>query len=96
MTAVIRWAGLARADLDAIDDRYAAIDVALADRMLRAAIAEADFLSKWPLARSLIGDGPRRKWNVRGTPYILIYTPREDHVRIQRVRHARENWKPTA
>jgi toxin ParE1/3/4 len=96
MTIPIRWANRARTDLDKIDDHYAQIDRDIADRMVRAAVAEANFLALWPQAGSLVGNGPRRKWNVKTTPYILIYTPRADHIRIQRVRHARENWKPRA
>jgi toxin ParE1/3/4 len=90
----VRWAPQSRNDLDRIDDYYRQIDGDIATRIARAAVSETRFLAESPKAGPLIGEGPRRKWNVPNTPYLLIYVLRHDHIRILRVRHAREDWKP--
>ncbi len=92
MTLVVHWAQMARADLKRIDDRYLELDPDFADRVLRSCVAGARTLADAPKLGAEIGAGPRRKWRVRGTPYILIYRPLGARLKILRVRHARENW----
>jgi toxin ParE1/3/4 len=92
----VRWAPQARTDLDKIDDYYRRIDPDVANRIARAAVAETLFLTQSPKAGAFLGEGPRRKWNVPKTPYLLIYVVRAAHLRILRARHARKDWKPAS
>ena len=93
MTLDLRWGKRARIDLDNIDDYYDRIDPPVANQIARKVVSAAVFLSEWPNAGHLFGDGPRRIWVVRSTPYVLVYRAFADHIRILRVRHVRENWR---
>lgn len=90
----VRWAKQALADLDHIDDYYFEKHRDFADRIGRAAVAGSFFLAEWPKAGSALGAGPRRKWRVKNSPYVLVYRAYADHLRILRVRHMREDWRP--
>lgn len=84
----IQWSGPAGLDLEAIDDRFSAIDAALADRIEHA----GNFLRDHPSAGSEILSGAVRKWRVRGAPYLLLYRILSDRVETLRIRHDREDW----
>ena len=89
----LRWGKRARIDLDNIDDYYDRIDPSVANQIARKVVAAAFFLSEWPNAGQPFGDGPRRIWAVRSTPYVLVYRAFADYIRILRVRHNRSNWR---
>jgi toxin ParE1/3/4 len=84
----IRWARLAQHDLAAVDDHYMLIDPAIALDIGERILAAARFLQETPLAGPMTGQGDRRKWRVRGTPFILFYRLADDHLRILRVLHS--------
>jgi len=87
----IRWAPLARADIErmlrshALHDTEAGIDIQ--DRIL----ASARFLAAVPAAGPVSVRGDRRKWRVAGTKYILFYRITGDHIRILRVPHGAQD-----
>ncbi|MGN7160937.1 type II toxin-antitoxin system RelE/ParE family toxin [Sphingomonas sp. SAFR-052] len=87
----IEWSVPATIDLDAIDDRFSAIDVALADRMIERIEQAGNFLREHPSAGPTILSDSVRKWRVRSTPYLLFYRILPDRVEILRVRHDRED-----
>ncbi|KQM22458.1 hypothetical protein ASE73_14595 [Sphingomonas sp. Leaf24] len=88
----IEWSAPARVDLEAIDDKFLAIDTALADRMIDRIEQAGKFLREHPGAGPEILSGTVRKWRVRGTPYLLFYRMLPDRVEILRIRHDREDW----
>lgn len=88
----IEWSVPARIDLEAIDDRFCLIDVALAERMIERIEQAGDFLREHPSAGPTILSGTVRKWRVRGAPYLLFYRTLPNRVEILRVRHDREDW----
>ncbi len=83
----IRWAPLARQDLVEVDEHYGAIDRRLADIVGARIISAALFLRDMPLAGPATGHGDRRKWRIRGTPYLLFYRVAGGELRILRVLH---------
>lgn len=89
------WAPSARRDLERIDDFLLERDPDFARKSARAAVAAGQFLSENPRAGSPVAR-TRRKWLVRGAPYLLIYRVTEGTVEILRVRHERENWRSPA
>lgn len=86
----VRWAKDALHDLDQIDNWYADRDPEFADKVGRAAIAAANFLTEYPFAGAAY-IGKTRKWPVKGTDYRLIYRIWRDAIEVLRVRHARED-----
>jgi toxin ParE1/3/4 len=94
VTLDVRWAKLAQRDFDEMDDYYAAISPDVALDIGRKLLAATHFLTETPKAGPVLGDGPRRKWTVKGTPYLLVYRAHPGYIRILRVRHVREDWKP--
>jgi len=84
----IRWAPLARDDLTEVDRHYAAIDFHLANEIVARIVTAAIFLRDTPLAGPATGQGTRRKWRMRGIPYILFYRATADQLRILRVLHS--------
>ncbi|KQM30138.1 type II toxin-antitoxin system RelE/ParE family toxin [Sphingomonas sp. Leaf10] len=88
----IQWSAPARLDLEAIDDRFSAIDLALADRIIDRIEQAGNFLCDHPSAGPKILSGAARKWRVRGAPYLLLYRVLPDRVEILRIRHDREDW----
>ena len=94
MTDLI-WSERSRADLFAIADHYDAIEPGLGDRML-ARIADAPLvLIEHPRVGVAVGARGLRKWQAKGTPFLLLYRVRRDGaVEVASVRHERENWRP--
>jgi plasmid stabilization system protein ParE len=89
----IIWARPARNDLFEIADYYRDIAPhfidAVADRVEAAAIP----LLANPYIGPEIGDTRVRRWNVRGTPFLLIYAVRGREIEIRRVRHGASKWR---
>jgi toxin ParE1/3/4 len=90
----IIWSVSAQRDLAEIDLHYLSIDPDLADRIGRAALAAARFLAENPMAGPAVEGTNKRKWIVRGTPYLIFYRAENDRLRIVRVRHMAQDWKP--
>ncbi len=84
----IRWAARARRDLEDIDIYYSQIDKDLADIVLCRIVRAATVLTDLPYAGPSLSGGPRRKWRVPQTPYIMHYRIERGAVRILRVIHA--------
>jgi toxin ParE1/3/4 len=89
----IRWNQRARKDLSDIDSHHFSIDPDIANTLARKVVAAARFLAAWPEAGASLNEGPCRSWTVRKSPYVLVYRPYRDHIRILRVRHGRSNWR---
>lgn len=85
----VRWAPLARRDLDKIDSYYRRIDPDLADRMGTDILSATALLGESPLIGPVAAYGNRRKWRVARTPYIIFYRAAKTHIRILRVLHDR-------
>jgi plasmid stabilization system protein ParE len=88
----IEWTPPAQEDLAQIDAYWWLNNPARADEILDRIRASAEFLIGAPKAGPAIDESAARKWNVRGTAYILIYRLGDDRIEILRVHHQRENW----
>ena len=89
--ADIRWSSSARRDLATIDDYYREIDPDLANRIGLNILNAADFLRIYPEAGPISIRGDRRQWRARKTPYLIFCRVLQDHVRILRVMHERQD-----
>lgn len=89
----IIWSRPARNDLFEIANFYRDVAPhfvdAVADRVEAAALP----LLANPHIGPEIGDTGRRKWTIRGTPFLLIYAVRGNEIEIRRVRHGSSNWR---
>ncbi len=84
------WSRLARQDLYhiAFDEMLLDADL-LISRIEKAPLILLDFPELgeqiWPVGR--------RKWRIKGTPFLLLYRVRTEAIEISRVRHVREDWQ---
>ena len=92
--ARVIWSIRAQRDLAKIDDYYHERNPDVAVQIGLAAIGAAQFLLSNPLAGPLVERTKFHKWIVRTTPYIVFYRPDGSDIRIVRVRHMAEDWKP--
>ncbi|UIJ45358.1 type II toxin-antitoxin system RelE/ParE family toxin [Sphingomonas cannabina] len=91
----IRFAALARRDLEAIDRHYRAVHPPVAETIVARIFAATRLLGDLPKAGPVTARGDRRKWRVADTPYLIFYRIETDHVRILRVIHgARRQARP--
>ena len=86
------WSAPARRDLLRIVDYYWAISPELAAELVARLEAAPLILLSYPNLGTNFGKS--RKWNVPGTPFILLFRSEKGAVRISRVHDARENWFP--
>ena len=84
----IAWTESAQRDLAALDSE----DTQFTDRVGRAALSAARFLSDHPRAGPVLRSGTR-KWTLRGTDFVLIYRPVGDGVQIIRLLSAYSDWR---
>ncbi|WP_338426470.1 type II toxin-antitoxin system RelE/ParE family toxin [Sphingopyxis kveilinensis] len=94
MSPAIIWTTSARIDLARIDDYYCGLDLEFANRIARNAVAAAHFLVENPFAGPIVTGTSYRKWRVENSPFLLFYRIEKAAVRIVRVRHVREDWRP--
>jgi len=87
------WARQAQSDLARIDDQWVLQDPDFANRVAIAAVYAASFLCDWPYAGSIINHRNDRKWPVKSTPCILIYTVDAERVGILHVHHDQQDWR---
>ncbi len=45
-----------------------------------------------PFAAPIHGSGPARRLVISGTPHIVMYTVREDALRVEAIFHASQNY----
>ncbi|AHE56622.1 type II toxin-antitoxin system RelE/ParE family toxin [Sphingomonas sanxanigenens] len=88
-----RWTRKAQQDLAAIDEYYADLSPACADRVGDAAIAAGGFLARNPFAGPQIEGMNARTWRVGQAPYLLVYRPDADGVSILRIVHGSTDWQ---
>jgi plasmid stabilization system protein ParE len=88
----IEWTSAARIDLEAIDDHWSEIDLALAETTVDPIEAVGRLMQDHASAGPVVASDDIRKWSVRETPYILIYRFTANRLEILRVRHDREDW----
>ncbi len=84
------WSRPARQDLYriAFDEMLWDVEV-LVERIEKAPL----LLTEFPELGEMIGSTGRRKWRVKGTPFLLIYKSRKGTVEISRVVHAASDWQ---
>lgn len=92
----IIWSGDARRELEQLNDWYAQFSVDLPLTLTLRIEAALIKLLDFPLLGASLPDSTRRKWVVRGTPYLVLYRPTPDGIRILSVRHVRSNWTADA
>jgi len=87
----VLWSDAAIAELGEADDHHRPLDRVYADRLADSVFAATRFLASNPAAGMEVS-GRRRKWRVRGTPYLILYRPADTSVRILHVVHAARDW----
>jgi toxin ParE1/3/4 len=90
----IIWSFSAQRDLATIDLHYLSVNPDYADRIGRAALNAATFLATNPMAGPAVEGTDVRKWIVRVTPYLIFYRLDGKRLRIVRIRHMAQDWKP--
>ncbi len=89
------WAESATQDLHQIKsyliENY---DSVVAEKTIATLILSAHWLLDYPQAGSLIGKDHWRKWRPRKTRHILLYRPHAQGIKVLRVRHERNDWRP--
>ena len=89
------WSHAAQDDVLDIADYYDRIAPNLADEILqRLEDASVPLIDFSQLGELIDVEGDVRKRSVAGTPYILLYVVASDRVEVQRVVHARSDWRP--
>jgi toxin ParE1/3/4 len=87
------WSAAAERDLLAILDYYAALDDELASRFADSILSETLRLLDFPRMGAPVGARGLRKWQVPGTPFLLLYGVGTSRIEFRRVRHVREDWR---
>ncbi|GAA0297884.1 hypothetical protein GCM10009087_04640 [Sphingomonas oligophenolica] len=88
----ILWSRPARDDVFAIADYYDAIDPDLAEAIVDRIDGAASALLANPHIGRPFVNLDIRKWNVRHTPFLLLYVVRGNDIEIRRVRHGAADW----
>jgi plasmid stabilization system protein ParE len=88
------WSATAQQDLRAINRFYGELDPDLPLRFVERVELAASKLIDHPQLGPALPDSDKRVWRARGTPFLLLYRPTRDGVRILAVRDARSDWKP--
>ena len=86
------WSRPARDDVFAIATYYDGIDPALAESIIDQIEGAAAPLLANPKIGRVIAKAGVRKWTVRHTPFLLLYTVRGNEIEIRRVRHGAADW----
>lgn len=89
----LRWSVAARDDLFAALDRAEANDPAAAEQLLAAVLEAPNPLLDHPYMGPELGYVGTRKWPVRGTTLVLLYSVTNDALRIDRIVDARSDWR---
>lgn len=87
------WSRPARDDVFGIADYYDAVDPSLAETILDRIDQAAVALLANPGIGTAITELGVRKWNVRHTPFLLLYVVRGQEIEIRRVRHGAAEWR---
>jgi plasmid stabilization system protein ParE len=87
------WSRPARDDVFGIADYYDALDPSLAETILDRIDQAAATLLANPRIGTAITELGVRKWNVRHTPFLLLYIVRGQEIEIRRVRHGAAEWR---
>ncbi len=90
----IIWSRSARDDLAGIDGYYRQLNPLFAAKVGRLAIRAALLLAEYPDAGERLDGHGRRRWLVANTPYLLLYRVVGNELRIIRVMHHAQDWKP--
>ncbi len=88
------WAEAALRDLRSIDSFLSAANPDAALRVLKSIRTKADRLRSYPKSAPQL-EGDLRYLSIQGTPYVIVYRLAEGRVEVLRVRHAREDWRPS-
>jgi toxin ParE1/3/4 len=89
----IVWSREAKSDLAALHRYYAQLGSDFAFRTAELAVGAARLLAERPQLGPVIANTLYRKWRVPHTPYLLVYRPDGDQLRIARVVHFAQNWQ---
>lgn len=85
------WSASARRDVICLLDRYQRIDAELALLMAFRIDAAPNTLLHFTGMGTRIRP-KRRKWNVDGTSFVIVFARTRHRLEVKRVFHERENW----
>lgn len=87
------WGRSAQRDVAAILCWYRDIDSGLADRLIDAIEQLPPILLDHPQIGVAAQRPRRRKWLIRGTPFVLLYVVSASAIEVRRVVDARLDWR---
>lgn len=85
------WSRPSRDDILEIADHHDRNEPAIVEEMLDRIDRGVGPLVRHPAIGSPVTPSVR-KWQVKGTPFLLFYAVRGDELEVRRVRHVRANW----
>jgi toxin ParE1/3/4 len=91
----LSWAEKASRDLDAIEEHWLPDQPEFVLGLTAAVLESIRFLMDTPGAGSPVDVGSIRKWRLGRTHYLLLYRFTRSELRILRIHHEHEDWKPT-
>lgn len=87
------WSVRARRDLIELNAWYGQISPDLPLTFTLRIEATVEALIDFPMIGPNVPDSRTRKWRAKRTPYVILYRPTKDGVRIVALRHERSDWK---
>lgn len=88
----VKWALQAQADFRAFYEDALEADADYAVNIITATQEATMRLTAFPRLGTPIGTSGHRKWRLKRTPFLMIYTIEGDVLHILRVHHERQDW----
>lgn len=88
----VRWSSLAQADFRAFYERALEKGASYAVNITEALKAAITRLPAFPQLGTSIGSAGHRKWRLRKTPFLMIYTTDTESLHTLRAYHERQDW----
>jgi len=88
----VRWSSLAQADFQHFYEDALEPDPTYALNITESLDAAITRLLEFPRLGPPVGGSGHRKWRLKKTPFLMIYTIEFDGLYILRVYHERQDW----
>jgi plasmid stabilization system protein ParE len=89
----VRWSAQSLADIEDLLSYCDAIDPEIARHIEQRIVISPDILTRHPQAGPGIGDTDLRKWRVHRLPFLILYRAADGYIEVDRVLHAKQNWR---
>lgn len=88
----VKWSSVAQADFRDFYESALEQDATYALNITEALEAATARLLAFPGLGTPIGSAGHRKWRLKKTPFLMIYTIEDNGIVILRVHHERQDW----